>query len=115
MGIKKKQNLKRTIKYLSQCHNPKVVASIIRDSPKGVIKAVCNAALNAAKGQIVLKRKHKKLLATHRNQIHSLIQTGGSVDQKRKLLVQRGGLLWGFIIPPLLSAVLGSIGTKFLS
>lgn len=115
MAAKKKQHLKRTIKFLSQCHDPKVVAKIIRDSPKGVIKGICNAALNAAKGQIVLKRKHKKVLAAHRSQIHSLIQTGGGIDQKRKILVQRGGLLWGQIIPPLLSAVLSTIGTKFLS
>lgn len=112
MGKSKGKALKRTIKFLSVCKNPKIIAHIISKSPDNVIKSICDAALNAAQGEVTLKNKQKRLLSAHRDLIQKLVQKGDSVKRKKKLLSQTGGSL---IIPAILSAVLTALGTRLFT
>ena len=109
---KKKNNLKRTIKYLSICKNPQIITKVIKDSPDNVVKSICNAALNVAQGDVVIKNKQKRLLAANRKLISQLIRKGEPVKRKKKVLTQKGGGITALLVPTLLSAVLSTLGSK---
>ncbi len=99
---------KRTIKYLALCRNPRTCKAVLGDSSDGVIKCICNAALNAYKGDVRLSGAQKHTLARHRRTIGQLIDRGVSIKKKRRVLVQKGGLAF---LPLLLTTVLGSVGS----
>ena len=106
----KKQALKRTVKFLCLCKKPQVVCQIISKSPDSLIKCICNAA----QGEVLLSKKAKKLLSSHRNFIARLVKKGDSVHKKRKILCQSGNNITGLVIPPLLGTVLASLGSAFI-
>ena len=111
----KNPKLKRTIKYLATCKHPEIISRIIAKSPDNVIKSICDAALNAARGEVSLKPKEKKILAAHRKLIERLIQRGETAKSKRHLLNQTGGSILGLVIPAVLGAVLSTLGPKLFS
>ncbi len=108
----KSTKTKRTVKFLATCKNPKTCKAVLGDSSDGVIKCICNAALNAYKGEVKLSGAQKRTFARHRQTINKLIDPGLAVQSKRKLLVQKGGI--GFL-PLLLTTVLGSLGSSLFS
>jgi hypothetical protein len=110
----KKAALKKTLKFLSVCKNPQLVAQIIAKSPDSVVKAICNAALNAAQGEVELPKKTKKVLAKNRQFIHNLIKKGEPIHKKRRIICQTGGNISGTVLPPLLRSVFTSIGSGFI-
>ena len=57
---KKYPKLKRTIKYLPIWKHPEILSTINAKSPDNVIKSICNAALNPARGEVSLKPKEKR-------------------------------------------------------
>ncbi|KAF0146584.1 MAG: hypothetical protein FD143_3317 [Ignavibacteria bacterium] len=96
---KKKVNLKKTIKFLSVCKDPRIIRGVLKRSPNNVIKTLCNATINAAQGEINLK--------------NSLIKRGETVEKKRKLLVQKGGgPILAAVLPIVLNTVLSAIGSR---
>ena len=106
---------KRIIKFLSICSDPKTFRLVVREAPESVIKTVCNAAFNAERGDVRLTNAEKALFRKHRRQIATLTSHQPSVAAKRKLLgrvSQSGG---SSFVPALLSAVLGSLGSRLFS
>ena len=63
---KKNPNLITTIIYLATCKHPEIISRIIEKSPDNVIKSISDAALKAARGELSLKPKEKKILASDR-------------------------------------------------
>ena len=106
----KNVSLKKSIKFLSVCQNPRIVSHIISTSPDNLVKAICNAAINAAQGEVVFKKKAKRVLSANRDFIQNLIKKGDSVKKKRKILCQSSGSIAATVLPPLLSCVLTIIG-----
>jgi hypothetical protein len=105
---------KRTIKYLAVCKNPSAFREVIRFAPDSVIKSICNASLNALKGEVVLSEAQRKQLSKYRKSVIYLTSKV-PLPAKRNLLLsreQRGGFAF---VPLLLSAVIGSLGSAFLS
>lgn len=107
--IQRQKALKRTVKFLASCLNPKLCQTVIRASPDSVIKCICNAALNASQGKVKIQGKTKKFFAKHRKAFEKLIDPRLSIPKKRVVLNQKGGFA---IIPLLLSTVLGSLGSS---
>lgn len=104
---------KRYIKFLSIAPNGQVVKSIIKSAPVDVIKSISNAALNAIAGDIALNDYQRKLFGTKRHLFQDLIKPNISpAIKKQKILSQRGKGLFP-LIPILLSAVLGTLGSTF--
>ncbi|KAF0147817.1 MAG: hypothetical protein FD188_3521 [Ignavibacteria bacterium] len=110
----KKAALKKTVKFLSVCQNPRVFSHIIAKAPDNLVKSICNAAINAAQGEVVLKKKAKRVLSSNRQFIQKLIKKGDSIKRKKKILCQSGGSISATVLPPLLRSVLASIGTGFI-
>ena len=105
--------IKRTIKFLSIAPDTEVVRKLIQKAPDCVIYAICNAALNAREGDVRIPPHLKHIFAKSHRHIHCLTDRRCPLVEKRRLLVQRGGVLP--IIAPLIATVLGSIGGEFIS
>ena len=112
---KKNPKLKRTSRYFASWKHPDVISSIISKSPNNVIKSICDAAINAARGAVSLKPKEKRILATNRQLIERLIHKGELAKRKLPILSQTGRSILSLVIPTVLVAVLSTLGTKLLS
>lgn len=108
-GNKGGSTVKRTVKYLSVCRDPQIRQLVLRKSSDAVIKAICNAALNAERGDVSLSPAQKRLFARHRKGITLLTSRKISLKKKRQALVQRGGFLQ-FLLPALLGPVISAVG-----
>lgn len=115
MGKRKDKSkiIRRTIKYLSVAPGTNVVRAVLKQAPDGVIRAISNAALNAREGDVHVSPQLRTLFSKHHRHFDILSDRRRSLQQKRHLLVQRGGLLP--IVAPLIATVLGSLGGEFIS
>ena len=109
----KKKSTKRAIKYLSTCPNKSIIKTIVKESPDSVIKAICNAALNAQSGDIYLSPTQKRTFKKFRKQISQLTSPSLSIANKRKVIQVGGGFFAAILL--LLSTILSSIGSAFAS
>ena len=100
---------KRYVKLLAVCRDPAVFKTLIQKSPDAVIKLICNAALNASRGEVHLTKAQKNLFAKHKSLFEKLSTRQISIKAKRKLINQRGNGLP--LLPIILSTVLSSLGS----
>ena len=91
---KKNPKLKRRIKYLATWKHPEIISMIIEKSPDNVIKSICDASVNAARGDVSLKPKEKNILAAHSKLIERLIQRAQPAKRQRHLLKKKGDPFW---------------------
>jgi hypothetical protein len=84
---------------------------MIQTASKDVIDTICECCLNVLKGTIPLSPHQKKCLAKHRHVLRQMVQKKIPIRQKKKLLVQRGGIL---PLLPILAPLLGTIGKPLL-
>ena len=117
-GKRKKKNqtklIKRTIKFLASGPDINVVRATLEKAPVGVIRGVCNAAVNARQGEVQIPAHLRPLFRQHSDHLDLLIDRQQPLEFKRQLLIsggggdgkrQRGGALP--IVVPLLATVLG--------
>ena len=105
----KTNSIKKALKLLAVCQDPKVRKSILTRAPDELIKKICNALLNVERGNVELAPKNKKIVAKHRKTIAKLTSLKYTLDKKRKFLTQKGGIFP--IIPILLSTALSALGS----
>ncbi len=106
------RSTKHHLKYLADLKNPKVIGHNLSKSPDTVIKAICNAAVNALRGQVPLTKKQCRFFAKNRGLIEALVSKSKSIKTKRASLVQSGGSI---LLATLLPLVLGTLGSLFFS
>ena len=109
----KSKVVKRIIKFFSVAPDSEVAQSVLLRAPDGVIRAISNAALNAREGDVRIARRLKQFFSKYHPHISYLTDRRRPLVDKRRLLVQREGVLP--IIAPLISIVLGSKGGEFIS
>lgn len=103
----------KTLEYLRDCHDPDVVKLILKHASPGLVKTLCNIALNAVRGEdISFTPQQKKLFRKHKAAIVALANRDISLASKKRILVQRGG---GFFIPALIGGVLSLLGSSIVS
>ena len=114
--------IKRTIKFLASGPDINVVRSTLEKAPVGVIRGICNAAVNARHGVVQIPVHLKPLFRQNSDHIELLIDRQQPLEFKRQLLIstgagdgkrQKGGALP--IVVLLLATVLGSLGGEFIS
>ena len=109
----KSKEVKHTVKFLQHPLNPAAARQVIRSAPEGVIKKICDIALNAKSNPAVkLTPAQRKTLAQHRRQIGVLTDLHKSVKKKRQLL-QSGGVLP--FLPVLLGSAIATLGAHLFS
>ncbi len=106
------KGVKYTAKYLATCNNPQAYRAVVRAAPDSAIRAICNAALNVERGDVIqLSPKQKALFRKYRKHI-AILTSNASIKRKRSTLQsQKGGF---FFIPPLILAALGALGSGAL-
>ena len=102
-----------TIKYLSVCPESSTIKQVIQSSNNFVIKSICNAALNAASGDIGLNDTQIKLFQKHKKSFSYLLSTSISIANKKKYIHSNTNKVHQ-LLPTLLSVVLDSIGSQFV-
>ena len=107
--------VKRTIKCVASCKDKSIHQKVLSRAPDSVIKAICNAALNAQQGDVHLSQRQKRLLSRNRQFVNNLTRKEVTLKRKRKHLVQQGGSIAGLVLPVILSAVISAIGGKLFS
>ena len=106
-----KKTLQKYIELLEVCNKPSVTRAIVKCAPDSVIKTICNAAINCFRGDVELSAHQRKVLKRFRHQIEKLCSKSIGLKSKRKILIQKGGVIW---IPLLIGSVLGTFGTQLL-
>ena len=76
---------------------------LLRQANPGLIRCLCECALNLLKGNIPLTPKQKTFLKRHKTGLRYLTQRNRSLKHKKQRLTQRGG---GAFLPVLLKVVL---------
>lgn len=108
-------SVKRTVKYLSVCRDPQIRQLILRRAPDGVVKSICNAALNVERGDVNIPQADRKLFARNRKRIAFLTSRNISLKKKRQALVQKGGFPFLALLPKLLGPVISTLGSLFFN
>ncbi len=57
----------KTIEYLAICEDTRAVKEVLRSANPKVLKSICNAAVNAADGDVGIKAKLRRHFAKHRS------------------------------------------------
>ena len=105
--------VKRIIKFIPVFPDIKTLRIILKKAPAEVIIAICNAAINARQGDVVLSKKLKHLFRRYNRQFDRLTDPQYPIEKKRTLCIQRGGILP--IIPALIGTVISTLGSAFVS
>ena len=105
--------VKRYIKLLSIASDTEVVRIVLQNPPDSVIRAICNVTLNARESDVSIPPHLKHIFANYYRHIHRLTDRCCSLIEKRRLLVQRKGLL--LTVATLIATVLGPIGEENIS
>ena len=117
MLSKKKVN-KQGLKWMASQYGKKrerVLEEYLKVAPKGVIKGVINAALNLEQNPAVqLSKTKKRFFAKHRQHISYLTDPKVSFTEKHKAF-QTGGFIPLAILAPLITSVVGSLASGFLT
>ena len=111
----KRSSVRRAIKFLSSCKDPLVQATVIKRAPDPLLKHICNAALNAERGDVRFSAAQKRELRKYRQAIARLTNKKIALPSKRRALVQKGGGIAAAILPIILSGVLSSLGNSIFS
>lgn len=84
-------------------------SAFLKTARKDLILCICDCANNVLRGNIRLKTGEKRALKRHKAALRQLAERRKGLEQKRKILVQKGGFL-PFLLGPIISAAGGLIG-----
>ena len=98
----------KELKNISNSKNEKLRNKLIRVSRDCVINAISEIAKNCLSGNIPLKDCDFNSLLKYQNLLRQ-ISKKSTIGKRRKLLIQKGGVLQ-FLIPPALSLLATVIG-----
>lgn len=101
MTLSKKQL--RDLELIKTC--PKQLRKqLLKKLPSRSVKAVCECTLNVLKGNVPLSAYQKRSLSKYKTTLRKIASKKGSLFNKKKLIVQKGGFL-GILIPAALSVL----------
>jgi hypothetical protein len=99
------------LNYLTRS-NPKESRKIIRNGSGKLIKVLCNACLNAQRGNIHYSPYHRKLISPHSKFINDLTSKKLTLNQKRdRISKSKSGSGFLAILPHLIGPVVSTIGS----
>ena len=97
------QKHKHYLKVLAACNRP-IRTIILKKASKELILTLYECALNVAKGHIKLTDQQKQNLQKNKIALRTLLEKRKSTD-RRKVLIQKGGVLLPVILPAIISAI----------
>ena len=104
------KNIKKNFKYLCCLTAPgDTCKSIVKTADKSLICAICECIQNVMNGNVQITKRMLNKLKPHKEVLRKL-QKKGTLKSKKKLLLQKGGSVFAYIIPAALSVL-----TEFLT
>lgn len=95
--------------YVLKTNNKKLRKAILENVSQDFIKTIIEIIFNTINGNTKLLSKDHKLLKRYKKELRLLSTSNGSIQSKRKVLIQKGGFL-----PVLLSSLLGGFIGKLI-
>jgi hypothetical protein len=108
-GSRSAATVKRTIKYLVVCTDPRACRTVIRAAPDSVIRAISDAAYNVEQGDIELSPAQKAFFRKHQHIVATLTCPQIGIQRKRRIIMQKGGFPF---LPILIGSALGALGSR---
>ena len=110
------KRLKDALRYLALCgNNPKEFQHTIDVIPDEAIKVICDAVLNATKGEVRLTPTQRRLCNKYKRSIDILVSPKKSLATKRRLLRSARKQVGGSVFVPLmLEASLDTLGSALI-
>ena len=103
---------RKLLEIVGECKK-KLRNSIILNSDNDFILTIIKCVLNIMNGNVNLNDENFKILKPYNKTFKKLIKKKISLNNKRKIIVQKGGFLQ-FFIPAIISAV-GSIASAIIT
>ena len=103
---------RKLLEIVGECKK-KLRNSIILNSDNDFILTIIECVLNIMNGNVNLNDENFKILKPYNKTFKKLIKKKISLNNKRKIIVQKGGFLQ-FLIPAIISAV-GSIASDIIT
>ena len=103
---------RKLLEIVGECKK-KLRNSIILNSDNDFILTIIECVLNIMNGNVNLNDENFKILKPYNKTFEKLIKKKISLNNKRKIIVQKGGFLQ-FLIPAIISAV-GSIASAIIT
>ena len=103
---------RKLLEIVGECKK-KLRTSIILNSDNDFILTIIECVLNIMNGNVNLNDENFKILKPYNKTFKKLIKKKISLNNKRKIIVQKGGFLQ-FLIPAIISAV-GSIASAIIT
>lgn len=97
-----------TLKFLADA-KPHQRKAVLKTADKELIHCICECVYNTIQGKVPLTINQKNRLCRHKKDLRIIAQKTGSLQKKKKLLVQKGGAILPLILGPLITGVLSSL------
>lgn len=91
------------LKFISHCH-PRLRKTVVKHADKKLILALCECMYNFLIGNIKTNDEFEGKAKKYKNVLRTLMNKDDTVENKKEILVQKGGFL-----PVLLPTILGVI------
>ena len=107
---KRVQKHLKTLEVLESA-KPKLRKGILENADSDLIRCICECCLNILSGNIELTPEEKRRLFHHKTLIRKLCSKNLPVEERRDILIQKGGFLPALLGPiiGIVSSLLGSI------
>jgi hypothetical protein len=106
------KNIKKNFKYLCCLTAPgDMCKSMVKNADKNLICAICECVQNVMNGNVQITKRMLNKLKPHKEILRKL-QKKGTLKSKKKLLVQKGGSVFAYIIPAALSVLTELLSEK---
>ena len=108
-------NVKKYAHHLKVMGNatPSMCKAMVKSADAGLVRCLCECALNILKGNVPLSTLQKRRLARHKKELRCIANRKTSIATKKKVL-QRGGFI-AALAGPILKAVVPSLLGGILS
>jgi len=106
------KNIQKNFKYLCCLSAPgDMCKSMVKTADKNLICAICECIQNVVNGNVKITKSMLNKLKPHKNVLRKL-QKKGTLKSKKKLLLQKGGSVFAYIIPAALSVLTELLSEK---
>ena len=99
--------------------SPRMCKAIVKTADPGLVKCLCECALNVIKGTVPITQHQKRRLARRKTDLRNLVKSKTSAKTKKRIL-QKGGILP--LIPliakaalPIITGAVGGLLNRALS
>ncbi len=87
--------------------------AILANAGTDTVRCICDCTHNVLNGNLKLTPKQRRNLTRHRAALRQLTNKSVGIEQKRKLLVQRGGLV-SAVLAPILAIAASLLAEKWM-